>query len=125
MKLWIVSTILGMAMHHSIAGVYDTNRQVTVEGVVSHFQFINPHPFLTIDVKTDSGTVQAWKLEMDNRHELVQIGMTADTLKPGDRVIVNGSPGRNQAQSIYIRRLDRPVDGFRYEQIGGSPRIRK
>jgi hypothetical protein len=61
---------------------------------------------------------------MDNRYELSDVGMTADTLKPGDRVVVSGSPARSQAQSLYIRQLDRPADGFRYEQVGSSPRIR-
>jgi hypothetical protein len=108
--------------HHSIAGIYDSNRQVTIEGVVAQFQFINPHPFVTVDVK-NNGRTQQWRLEMDNRSELVDVGMTADTLKNGDRVVVTGSPARSQSQSLYIRRLDRPTDGFRYEQVGSSPRI--
>ena len=110
--------------HHSIAGVYDTSKQTTVEGVITQFQFINPHPFVLVDVKNGDGT-QPWRLEMDNRRELTQIGMTGETLKPGDRVTVTGSPGRSQSQTLYIRRLDRPSDGFCYEQIGGSPRIRR
>jgi hypothetical protein len=97
---------------------------VKVEGVVAQFHFINPHPFVTIDVKNDSGRTQQWRLEMDNRFELSEIGMTAETLKPGDRVVVSGSPARSQSQSLYIRRLDRPADGFWYEQVGSSPRIR-
>jgi hypothetical protein len=63
-------------------------------------------------------------MEMDNRRELVDIGVTAETLKAGERVVATGSPGRSTAiQSLYIRRLDRPADGFRYEQLGYSPRV--
>ena len=61
---------------------------------------------------------------MDNRWELVEVGMTRETLKRGDRIIVTGSPAREQAASLYIRKLDRPADGFQYEQVGSSPRIR-
>jgi len=110
--------------HHSIAGIYDGSREVTIDGIVSEFQFINPHPFVLVDVKNDRGT-QQWKLEMDNRSELVAVGMTAQTLKRGDRVVVSGSPIRSpQTQALYIRKLERPSDGFQYEQVGSSPRIR-
>ena len=60
---------------------------------------------------------------MDNRFELAGIGMTGDTLKPGDRVVVTGSLGRTEPRTLYIRRLDRPADGFRYEQVGSRPRV--
>jgi hypothetical protein len=49
--------------------------------------------------------------------------MTAETFKPGERVVATGSRNRTQAQSLYVRRLDRPADGFRYEQIGSRPRV--
>ena len=61
---------------------------------------------------------------MDNRSELVAIGVTASTFPPGDRVVVKGSLARTQPQALYLLRLDRPADGFWYEQVGGSPRIR-
>lgn len=109
--------------HHSIAGVYDSNQRVTVDGVVAEFAFVNPHPFVVVDV-VDGGRSQSWRLELDNRFELVGIGMSADTLKPGDRIVVTGSRARNGTRGLYVRQLDRPADGFRYEQVGASPRIR-
>jgi len=109
--------------HHSISSVYDSSRQTNIEGIVAQFQLIYPHPFLLIDV-TDGATAQRWRLEMDNRSELVAIGVTANTLKPGDRVVVKGSLARTQPQALYILRLDRPADGVWYEQVGNSPRIR-
>ena len=120
MLRWIISLALA---HHSIAGVYDSNRQVTIDGTVTEFHFVNPHPFLIVESKAD-GKTELWKMEMDNRSELIEVGMTGETLKRGDRVIVSGSPIRPpQKQSLYIRKLDRPSDGFQYEQVGSSPRI--
>ena len=110
--------------HHSISSVYDSSRQANIEGIVAQFQLINPHPFLLIDVTDGAGTAQRWRLEMDNRSELVAIGVTANTLKPGDRVVVKGSLARTQPQALYLLRLDRAADGFWYEQVGNSPRIR-
>ena len=121
--LAIALTGVTIAAHHSISGVYDSSREVKLEGTIAEFHFVNPHPFVTVDVKNDRGRTQQWRLEMDNRSELVDAGMSAETLKPGDRVVVTGSPARAQSQGLYIRRLDRPVDGFRYEQVGNTPRI--
>ena len=109
--------------HHSIAGVYDTSQQVSIEGVVMQFHFVNPHPFLTVEVRGDGGA-QQWRLEMDNRRELVDVGMNEETLKPGDKVVVKGNPVREKSQGLYIRKLERPSDGFQYEQVGSSPAIK-
>jgi hypothetical protein len=119
--VWILALVF--VAHHSIAGVYDSGRTVSLDGVVSEFHFVNPHPYLIIDVKKGDAT-ESWKLEMDNRNELVDVGMTDKTLKNGDRVVVSGSPIRPpQSRAMYIRKLDRPADGFRYEQVGSSPRV--
>ena len=50
-------------------------RQTTVEGVVREFRFVNPHPFVMIDVTAArGGEAQTWQLELDNRYELTEIG---------------------------------------------------
>ena len=131
MKRWTLLVAAAIALggtathaHHSISSLYDSSRHVTIEGIVVEFQLVNPHPFLFIDVKGRTGEAQRWQLEMDNRRELVSIGVTASTFKPGDLVVVNGSLARRSVQKLYLLRLDRPADGFWYEQVGPSPRIR-
>jgi hypothetical protein len=108
--------------HHSIAGMYDQSRRVTLDGVIAQYQFVNPHPFVVVDA-TVNGTTQSWKAELDNRWELQNVGMTPTTFNVGDRVVVSGSPGRDRTPLLYVWRLERPSDGFIYEQIGTSPRI--
>ncbi len=110
--------------HHSISGMYDTRRDVRVEGVVTQFEFINPHAFLTLEVRETGRATQRWRVELDDRGELSDIGMTAQTLQPGDQVIVVGSPARREANRLYLERLDRPADGYSFEQVGGRPRLR-
>jgi len=119
----LVLTGAPILAHHSIQAVYDSTKPVTVEGAIREFQFINPHPFLIVSV-SEGGKTLEWKLEMDNRYELIEEGMTADTLKAGDRVVARGSLSRTNPQGMYLMRLDRASDGFRYEQIGASPRVR-
>ena len=118
----LVLASLAAEAHHSIAAVYDSAREQRLEGVVAEFQFVNPHPFVIVTVHAD-GAETSWRLEMDNRFELAEVGMTDTTLKPGDRVVVTGSLGRTEPRTLYIRQLDRPADGFRYEQVGSRPRV--
>jgi Family of unknown function (DUF6152) len=108
--------------HHAISAIYDNSKPMTLRGTVTEFQFINPHPFVMMEV-VDGGRAQTWQLEMDNRFELVAIGMTADSIKKGDHVVVTGGPARSRSNGLYVLRLDRESDGLRYEQIGASPRI--
>lgn len=110
-----------IAGHHSLSE-YDASRQLTLTVVVREFHFVNPHPYLIADARVGSLS-SAWRLELDNRFELVQIGMTANTISTGDRLLVTGRPGRDQKPILYVRELDRPADGFRYEQLSSSPRI--
>ena len=117
----LLAAPIGAVAHHSISGVYDGGHQVTIEGRIVEFLFVNPHPVLIVDV--ESGTLQHWRLEMDNRSELVEIGIDAETFKAGDRVIASGSAARNETRSLYLMKLDRPADGLLYQQIGTSPHI--
>jgi hypothetical protein len=113
-----------VAGHHAIGNIYDAGRRVVIEGVVTGFRFAPPHPFVEMEV-TERGATERWRLELDNHFELVNVGMTADTLKAGDRIHVSGSGSRNRDErSVYVRSLERRSDGFLYEQVGSSPRVR-
>jgi hypothetical protein len=109
--------------HHTLSGIYERSQDTTMRGVVSDFRFVNPHPILVISVQANDGESQSWLLEMDNRRELARIGVTADTFQPGDQVFVKGSLAIVRPQSFYLWRLDRPADGFWYEQRGSTPHI--
>lgn len=107
--------------HHSLTE-YDIARKTTLDAVVREFHFVNPHPYLLVEARAGADP-RVWRLELDNRHELVQIGMTADTFVRGDRLVVSGPPGHDQKPILYVRELRRTDDGFRYEQPDSTPRI--
>jgi hypothetical protein len=117
--LWSGATLA----HHSFANVYDSERTVKMTGTVREFLFIHPHPFLVVEVQNEAGVRQSWRAEMDNRYELEDIGMTAKTFRPGDQVIISGSPGRSQQLILYLWQLDRPADKLRYKQTGYTPSL--
>ena len=112
----------GARAHLSIAGIYDSGNPISFEAVVVEFQFVNPHPFVVVERPDGAGPPQQWRLEMDNRFELSRIGMTEATLRKGERIRVSGSPARDRSRGLYVRRLDRPADGFWYEQAGSTPK---
>jgi hypothetical protein len=118
-----VAWVAAAHAHHSFGNIYDSGRSVTLEAVVTQFLFVHPHPILVVDVAGEGGARQSWRAEMDNRFELEDIGITIETFRPGDRVVVSGSPGRNEPRILYLWRLERPSDGLRYEQVGSTPRI--
>ena len=100
--------------HHSISAAYDRARPVTLDGVLVEFAMVQPHPFVVVDVR-NGGETARWRGELDNRWELAELGFRTETLKPGDRLVVLGSLARRQPHSLYIRKLERPADGFSYQ----------
>jgi hypothetical protein len=86
--------------HHSHA-MFDHAKEVAVSGKVTEFVFRNPHVFLYVDVKTDSGEVVNYWVEMSNIPNMIKRGIVQSTFKPGDVVTVrlnplkDGRPGGN------------------------------
>jgi hypothetical protein len=114
----VATPVLG---HHSLYGIYERSQDTALEGRVAEFRFINPHPVLVIEVGRDDGSRESWELEMDNRRELAGIGITAESFMPGERVVIKGSLALTREHAMYLWRLDRPADGFWYEQRGSTP----
>ena len=103
--------------------MYDPNQPVTLDGVVTAFHYVNPHPFVEIEATSADGQSEAWRLEFDNLRELTAVGMSAETFRVGERILVTGSRARDRSRAAYVRRLQRNSDGFLYEQVGSSPRV--
>ena len=116
----VVLTGVPVRAHHSIAGAYDAKRPLTLSGTVREFHFVNPHPWVELDAPDSGGQMRTWRMELDNRSELRAVGMDADTLKPGDRIVVSGIAAVVVQFALYVRKLERP-DGLRYEQRGAVP----
>lgn len=90
--------------HHG-GGAYDTAHPMTVTGTVKDFQFIQPHPLITLDVKDDQGNVVEWSVEMTAPNHLVHYGWNGKKLKPGDQITVTGLPARNGLKVMNLRKI--------------------
>ena len=110
-----------VSAHHSIAGYYDSSRRVTIDAAIARVAFVSPHPYMDVDVRRGT-SAERWRLEMDNRWEFEDIGITAESFKAGDQVVVTGSLARREPNQMYVERLRRPADGFGFEQVNSRPR---
>jgi hypothetical protein len=94
------------ALAHHSHSMFDHTKEVTVTGTVSGYAFRNPHGFLYVDVKGESGQMVTWWIEMSNISNMLRSGMTKDSFKEGDVVTVtmhplsNGKPGGNQMKIV-------------------------
>jgi len=101
--------------HHSFAATYFEDKTVKIEGDLVQFLYRNPHSFVHVEVKEPNGEVTRWAIEWAAGGQLAQGGITRDTLRPGDHVIINGNPGRNpDDHRARMVNLTRPSDGFKW-----------
>ena len=80
--------------HHGNAS-YDTGKTLTVKGTVTAFIWANPHVFLRVDAKDESGNTQHWVIEAENVVTQAGKGWSNSTFKPGDEVSIDVTPAKN------------------------------
>ena len=104
--------------HHSFAATYLEGQETSIEGQLVQFIYRNPHSFVQVMAPDpESKEMVRWAVEWAGNGQLRQAGITAETLKVGDRVVVTGSPGRNpEEHRLRMRTIVRPKDGWRCEQ---------
>ena len=103
--LILVSTPLWA--HHGTAA-FDTDKMVTVKGIITTFDYVNPHVQLYWDVKNEKGEIEKWQGELTAPNKLGRAGWTKNTLKPGDEVTVTGNQLKSGAHTMWIRKLIGP-----------------
>lgn len=100
--------------HHGRAPHYDESKPVHLEGVVSRFEFINPHAFVYLDVSDATGKKVTWSCEMPSRTVLVRNGVTVERFAPGASVTIDGVMARHNATGCAFR-VARFADGSTLE----------
>jgi Family of unknown function (DUF6152) len=106
-----------LSAHHSIQAQFDINKHVTVSGSIAKVEFINPHSYLTVNVKDADGKIIKWAFEMAAAAQLRAKGMSrADRggLKPGDEVTVVALAARDGSNSGLLQEL-KMADGREFK----------
>jgi hypothetical protein len=84
-----------LAAHHSWDAEFDDKKPIKLAGVVTKFEWNNPHVFAFIDVADKTGNVVNWPCEFGSTSELKNAGWTHDSVKVGDMVTIDGSQARD------------------------------
>ena len=101
--LMALTCLRSAAAHHAFASVFDADRPIEVTGMVTEVEWLNPHVWIYVDVKTDEGNVENWGFEMGSVNQLVRLGWNRDALKVGDEVSVSGVRARDDTLRAAIR----------------------
>ncbi len=97
---------IGSSAHHGASVVYDLNQKVTMTGTVADYQFVNPHVLIFCEVTAEDGTAVVWSAGLTSPNRLARSdGWSRDTLKPGDRISILGSPARGGAPSLWVQQV--------------------
>jgi len=81
--------------HHAFAAEFDAAKPVKLTGAVTRLDWTNPHAWIYVDVKDETGTVGNWGFELQSPNGLMRAGWRRTTLKPGDLVTIEGSRAKN------------------------------
>ena len=106
-----------VSAHHSVQAQFDIHKSVSISGTVAKIEWINPHSYLTVNVKDAEGKVQKWAFELGGANALRRAGLSrADRggIKPGDQVTVTAMPARDGSTSGFLQEL-KIADGRSYK----------
>ena len=100
-----VLTFAGVAFAHHGTANYDTTKTITVKGVVTGFEFVNPHVEIYWEAKDDSGATQKWEGELTSPNRLSRVGWTKSSIKSGDAITIGGYPTKSGSHEIWIQKV--------------------
>jgi DNA/RNA endonuclease YhcR with UshA esterase domain len=92
--------------HHAVAGVYDLNKEVVLEGQLLKLNFTNPHSNLHLAVPNADGTTTEWILTTASIQVLTRQGINKTSIKPGEILKITALPARNGNPAGFIRSLE-------------------
>lgn len=109
----------GTAAHHSVAGQFDNAKRVTLTGVITKVEWINPHTYIHLSVTDGKGAVTTWRLESLPTAMLRKAGLTSELLiDGGSTVTVTGIAARDGTENLaWVQKITYP-DGHYYQLAG-------
>jgi len=112
----LVATSSGyLHAHHSLAATYLEDKTAQIQGKLVQFTFRNPHSFLQIDSKDNDGKLVRWTVEWSGAGQLGDQGITRDSLRPGDDLMIIGNPGRDaEDHRLRMKSMQRTSDGLKW-----------
>jgi hypothetical protein len=103
--------------HHSWSG-YDMEHSVAMKGVVTQFDWSNPHVWISVEVRDDRGGTEKWTAGGPSPSRMSNSGWSQDSLKPGDTITVIGHRLENGSYGMRLTKVILP-DGRELICYGG------
>ena len=101
--------------HHGAAS-FDNSKSITVEGTVTEYVWANPHVYVKVDAKDESGNTVHWVLESQSVVNQANAGWTKDMFKPGDRVLIDATPAKG-GRPVGIFRGRIVINGREFKRL--------
>jgi uncharacterized protein DUF6152 len=102
---------LPVGAHHSWNTVFSEDKPLVLRGTLAKVELVNPHGWIWLDVKGPDGTVTKWGIEGGPPNGLIRNGITKDTLKVGEELVVRGYGSRDGSNLVA---------GVKYERADGK-----
>ncbi len=116
----VVTAAAALLAHHSVPGQFDMSKPLTLKGVISKVDWINPHIYVHLDVKEPDGTTNTWALATLPTAMMRRAGITKDSLqgKSGEEVTINAVPARDGSKHLgWINKI-MYADGHSFSPTG-------
>ena len=108
LSVFSLAATVPVLAHHSFAAEFDTHKPVTLKGVVTKVEWMNPHAWFYIDVTDDQGKVEHWQCETGAPIELLRRGWRKNNLKVGDQVTVEAFRAKDATNTVSARVVTLP-----------------
>ena len=95
-----------LVAHHSFAAEFDGNKRVTLKGTVTKVDWRNPHIYVYLNVKDDTGKVTEWACEGGPPNVLLREGWTRNSVKEGDEVTIDGAVAKGGSKRCNSRSVN-------------------
>ena len=122
---WLIALLLisvASMAHHGSSGQFDETKTIKISGVIAKMEYVNPHSYVYLSVKNNTGGTDAWRCEMRASALLNRSGWTKEMFATGTQLYIVAAPARREPHGCYVETLTfqdgRTIE--RYEQLASA-----